>query len=262
MNSERGYPWIKLATKIPFDIRYSRLSDAAKATYFEIYCLAGQADAGGLIASAGGGYSLTKDDIAYALHRDSEVIGTIFQELAQVGFIKEAEDGWEIPHFIDEQGTSHAEKREVWRNRQAKKREKIKNEDIRNKYEDIDKDKEVTHMSCVTQPIVTTTDINIDLNDNCNQDQNAPIFSDVTSLSKDELKVWNMALGDLQKEIPKAFYDSYISCLKLVEVKESTFTVQAINKYGAEMVRSRYCPTLNVYLKGYFGKAAEIKIVV
>lgn len=254
MNAERGYPWIKLPTKIPFDIRYSRLSNGAKATYIELYCLAGQADAGGLIASAGAGYSLTKEDIAYALHRDPEEIGGIFEELNQVGFIKKADDGWEIPQFLEEQGTSHAEKREAWRNRQAKKREQIKNEELRK--EETDKDKEVTPMSRVTP----TTDSLPFLNETSNQ--NALISLENHSISKDQIKCWNLALGDLQKEIPKAAFDSYISCLELVEVRESTYILQAINRYTAELVMARYGQTLKDYLKGYLGKSTEIEISV
>ncbi len=156
MNADRGYPWLKIPTKLPFDPRYGMMSDTAKAVYLELYCLAGQGDSGGLIASAGGGYVLTNSDISFMLHRDPSTFNKILSELEKAKFIQRSGEGWEISGWMDEQGTmSQQDKREAWKQRQKDHRDRLRQEK-ETRHQEKEEEEEVTQRSRVTEKETVT----------------------------------------------------------------------------------------------------------
>src|SRR5690606_26006413 len=67
-----GYNWLKFRTNLLDTPKFIRLSDQAKAVYFETYLLAGKSDAGGLIVAADNPIGI--EDIALLLHRQPDAL--------------------------------------------------------------------------------------------------------------------------------------------------------------------------------------------
>jgi len=119
-NNSTGYPWLKFYTAWLDNPRFFRLSDLAKAIYFEIYLLAGRSDAGGLILADDEPATIT--DIASILRRDSQVLQAGLAELQAVKFVNLTDDFVMVIKFENDQGPSMAEKRLQWAKRQQKRR--------------------------------------------------------------------------------------------------------------------------------------------
>jgi chromosomal replication initiation ATPase DnaA len=82
------------------------------------------------------------------------------------------------------------------------------------------------------------------------------------SIPESAIKAWNMALGDLRGELPKADYTTWIDPLRLVNIRDGTFVVQAVNEPGAEWVRGRCVPVLSRILTGRYGQKADVEVTV
>lgn len=81
--------------------------------------------------------------------------------------------------------------------------------------------------------------------------------------SNDEIKIWNMVVGDLQSSgLSKADYDSYFKDLELIGEKNGLFTLKAINKFIAKLILARYGELLNQRLNGFLGSPTSINIIV
>jgi len=119
-NNSAGYPWLKFYTAWLDNPRFFRLSDLAKAVYFEIYLLAGRSDAGGVILA--GDDLATIADIAGILRRDDQVLQAGLTELQAFGLVIVDSDQVMVTRFETDQGPSMLEKREQWRIRQQTKR--------------------------------------------------------------------------------------------------------------------------------------------
>jgi hypothetical protein len=130
---DRGYPWLKTYTSLLDNPRYLRMTDTAKAVYFELYLLAGKADAGGLLLA--GGEIAGPDDIAYLLRRNAGDLRAGLSELQAIKFITLEGEQIRITNFETEQGPSQKDKREQWhkwnqtRADKAKEKEKELNKD-------------------------------------------------------------------------------------------------------------------------------------
>ncbi len=173
-----GYPWLKLRTNLLENPRFVRLSDRAKALYFEVYLLAGKSDAAGLVVIADSPASV--EDIAFILRRHEDAVNEGLAELQAAGLVSMDEKGrWYISRFTKEQGPSPEKERAQWRERTANKRDRIrkvkarlkelqeldenqkiqaaevlkdKNTEPLNDLKTTTKSKTVTHMSRVTPP--------------------------------------------------------------------------------------------------------------
>jgi len=139
---DRGYPWIKTYTSLLDNPKYLRMTDTGKAVYFELYLLAGKADAGGLILA--GGDIASPDDIAYLLRKDTSLVRAGLSELQASGFITLDGEQVRITSFEAEQGPSQAEKREQWhkwnQTRADKAKEKESNKE--KEFKELNKEKE------------------------------------------------------------------------------------------------------------------------
>jgi len=122
-----GYPWLKMYTAWLDDPRFSRLSDTAKALYFEVYLLAGKSDAGGLVLA--GDEPASIDDISYLLRRPGDEVRAGLAELQTNGFVDlDAESSVAVRRFVKEQGPSHTKEKARWSNNQKNHRNNAKGE--------------------------------------------------------------------------------------------------------------------------------------
>ena len=128
MTTDRGYPWLKMYPTWLDDPRYMRLSDGSKARSIEFYLLAGRADAGGLLVI--GNDVATVDDLAFAVRQSVEAVAAQVEELIKSGLLAKTEDGFIITRFQEEQGPSQTDKRDDWRKRQQRKREKASGKQV------------------------------------------------------------------------------------------------------------------------------------
>lgn len=131
--------WIKLLNSYLDDPKYMRLTDTAKAVYFELYMLASKSDAYGFVLDIND-KPATIPDIAYLLHRDDSIVKLGMSELEAIEFISIDQGGVCVTRYADEQ-PNRDEIREQWRERQERHREKEK-ESSKEKEKDLNKDKD------------------------------------------------------------------------------------------------------------------------
>ena len=105
--------WIKLLNSYLDDPKYMRLTDTAKAVYFELYMLASKSDAYGFVLDIND-KPATIPDIAYLLHRDDSIVKLGMSELEAIEFISIDQDGVCVTRYADEQ-PNREEQREQWR---------------------------------------------------------------------------------------------------------------------------------------------------
>ena len=154
MTTERGYPWLKLFTAYGEDPRFLRLSDAARARYWDFYILAGKADAGGLILA--GEDVATIEDLAFILRRETDQVKAAVEELVNASLLTPEAGGWKVTRFIDEQGPAMSEQRKKWKERQARKRAKFGVEELNSdSEEELDKIKSKSKRSKKSHEIIT-----------------------------------------------------------------------------------------------------------
>ena len=124
-DDSRGYAWIKIRTSLIDDPKFMQLTDQAKATYFELYLLAGKSDAFGMVLI--GDDSATVQDIAWTLRVQDADLQKSLDALQRVGLI-DLDDGVTIAKFAREQGPAMADQRKAWKKRQSKRRALAKGE--------------------------------------------------------------------------------------------------------------------------------------
>lgn len=122
MTTDRGYPWLKMYPTWLDEPKFLRLTDGAMARYIELYLLAGKADAGGLVVLSDD--TANPDDLAFILRKDVDSMHAQLAELEKAGLVSTDNGAIYLPRFQEEQGPSQTEKRDAWKERQAKKRGK------------------------------------------------------------------------------------------------------------------------------------------
>ena len=88
--------------------------------------------------------------------------------------------------------------------------------------------------------------------------ESEPEFSN--SVPESAIKAWNFAIGDLQQQIPKHVFETYVANLRLERVENKTFIVRAINKPTAELVVKRYGAVLNGSIQGHYGSPTKLEV--
>lgn len=197
MTTDRGYPWLKFYPTLPEDPKYLRLSDSARARYFELYLLAGKADSGGLLTA--GDEIANTEDLAIMLRQPVETLQSHIEELFKSGLVLREGDGLLIKRFQEEQGPSQTEKRDEWKKRQDKHRGKFKeqNEDL-NKDKEKEEEKEVTQTSRVTHTTEpTSSSLSSQICNTCNKPVN---FYNSDTASNEIIKIIKSEMG---KSYPK-----------------------------------------------------------
>ena len=115
-----GYRWLQFRTGLLDEPRFGRLTDLAKALYFEVYLLAGKGDAGGLVLADD--KPASADEVAYILRRPVDAVQAGLTELQASGFVELDAGTVTVCRFAGEQGPSQKDKRKAWALRQAKRR--------------------------------------------------------------------------------------------------------------------------------------------
>ena len=135
-------PWVKLYTEILDDPKLGRMSDALKWRFIQLILLAGECDQEGLIP-------LYLDDISWRLRIEIDLLKKDLTDLEGYGLItinmtpSDYIDSVTVIKFQERQGRTQSAKREQWRDRQQRHR---------------DKDKDVTGDTSVTNEGVTLLD--------------------------------------------------------------------------------------------------------
>ncbi len=78
----------------------------------------------------------------------------------------------------------------------------------------------------------------------------------------DAQKWWGVAIGQLQLEMPKAAFDTWVKDAKLASFQNDTFTFLVANVYTADWLESRVKSTLVRLLSGSMGRTVSMEFVV
>ena len=78
----------------------------------------------------------------------------------------------------------------------------------------------------------------------------------------DSQHAWQAALSQLQMEMPKASFDTWVRCTELVEYTADTFTVGVQNAYARYWLENRLSSTVTRLLSGMMSKPQVVEFVV
>jgi chromosomal replication initiator protein len=73
---------------------------------------------------------------------------------------------------------------------------------------------------------------------------------------------WLAALGQLQLELPKSSYETWVRHAELVSYKEDIFTIGVQNAYARDWLESRVSSTISKYLSGVMNKPQSVQFVI
>ncbi len=75
-------------------------------------------------------------------------------------------------------------------------------------------------------------------------------------------QAWQAAISQLQMEMPKASFDTWVKHADLVNYQGETFTVGVHNAYARDWLDSRLSSTVNRLLTGMMGKPQSVEFIV
>jgi hypothetical protein len=75
-------------------------------------------------------------------------------------------------------------------------------------------------------------------------------------------QAWQSALGQLQMEMPKSSFDTWVQDTQLVSFNDGLFTVGARNSYARDWLDSRLSSTVKRLLMGIMNQPVEVEFVV
>jgi chromosomal replication initiator protein len=75
-------------------------------------------------------------------------------------------------------------------------------------------------------------------------------------------KAWQSALGQLQMDMPKASFDTWVRDTQVVSYGEGAFTVAVRNAYARDWLESRLSSTVSHLLMGIMNRPVEVAFVV
>lgn len=75
-------------------------------------------------------------------------------------------------------------------------------------------------------------------------------------------QAWQATLGQLQMEMSKAAFDTWVRSSELVSYQEDNFTVGVLNAYARDWLESRLSTTVNRLLTGIMGRPQTVNFVV
>ncbi|MDH3942653.1 MAG: chromosomal replication initiator protein DnaA [Anaerolineae bacterium] len=78
----------------------------------------------------------------------------------------------------------------------------------------------------------------------------------------DAKQAWQAAVGQLQVDMPKATYDTWVKDAKLVASEDGAFIIGVENAYARDWLDSRLTATINRILTGFVNRTVEVKFVV
>jgi len=75
-------------------------------------------------------------------------------------------------------------------------------------------------------------------------------------------QAWQSALGQLQMEMPKASFDTWVRDARMVSYEDGLFSIGVRNSYTRDWLESRLSTTVTRLLTGIMNRSAEVKFVV
>ena len=75
-------------------------------------------------------------------------------------------------------------------------------------------------------------------------------------------QAWQSTLGQVQMEMPKASYDTWVRSAELINYKEGLFTVGVPNAYARDWLEDRLSSTVSRMLSGMMGLEQQVKFIV
>lgn len=75
-------------------------------------------------------------------------------------------------------------------------------------------------------------------------------------------QAWEMVLGELQAEMSRALYETWVQPLKPVGFNNNVFTVGAFNTYGRDWVEQRLGARITRLLEGLYAEPVQLNLVV
>jgi chromosomal replication initiator protein len=73
---------------------------------------------------------------------------------------------------------------------------------------------------------------------------------------------WQAALGQLQMELPRAAYDTWVRDAEYLAYEDSTFVIGVRNAYARDWLEDRLLATVKRVLTGILGKTVDVRFVV
>ena len=78
----------------------------------------------------------------------------------------------------------------------------------------------------------------------------------------DAEQAWQSALGQLQMEMPKASFDTWVRDTRLVSYEEGLFTIAVCNAYARDWLESRLASTATRLLMGIMNRSVDVQFIV
>ncbi len=75
-------------------------------------------------------------------------------------------------------------------------------------------------------------------------------------------RLWQSALGQLQMEMPRASYDTWVRDAELVAYEDGSFIIGVHNVYAREWLEDRLLSTVKRILAGIMGRTVEVRFVI
>jgi hypothetical protein len=84
-----------------------------------------------------------------------------------------------------------------------------------------------------------------------------PIHGDITAAS-----AWQTALEQLQRDMPKAAFDNWVSSSYVIAYQDGTFTIAAPSDYAREWMESRLTSTVTRLLTGICNRSIKVEFIM
>lgn len=83
-----------------------------------------------------------------------------------------------------------------------------------------------------------------------------------TDYQNNPSQAWQSARGQLQHELPKSAFDTWVRDAKFVSFEDDTFVISAMNTYARDWLADRLTTTLSKLLTGIMNRPIEVQFVV
>jgi chromosomal replication initiator protein len=75
-------------------------------------------------------------------------------------------------------------------------------------------------------------------------------------------RLWQAVLGQLQMELPRSTYETWVRHAELLTVEDGTYVVGARNAYARDWLEDRLLPSVKRILAGLTGRTVEVRFIV
>ncbi len=76
------------------------------------------------------------------------------------------------------------------------------------------------------------------------------------------IDAWQAAIGQLQMEMSKASYDTWVRSTEMLKFEQGTFTIGVSNAYARDWLESRLTGTITRILSGYIEETQKVEFIV